>query len=266
MYPVKGCHRGVLAGVRSQDGGCRTVKFRIHTLEPASRANGPGLRAVVWFQGCTLGCPGCFNPLTHDPRGGEEADTAEVARRILSATETLEGITISGGEPFQQPEALLSILERLTGSGGLPKCGAGASAACAAAAVEPRSPSFGSPRLSTLVFTGYSTEEIRSSALGPRILALVDVLVAGRYVAAQRLARELVGSANQRVHFLTGRYGPADLEDIPVGEMIVREDGSVAITGIAGAADLGQGKQLSVLGEQLSARAPNDSAASSGSC
>ena len=46
------------------------MRIRLHAFEPASRANGPGPRAAVWFQGCTLGCPGCFNPDTHphEPR------------------------------------------------------------------------------------------------------------------------------------------------------------------------------------------------------
>jgi pyruvate-formate lyase-activating enzyme len=51
------------------------MKIRVRAFEPASRANGPGLRAVVWFQGCTRACPGCFNPATHDPRGGDECET-----------------------------------------------------------------------------------------------------------------------------------------------------------------------------------------------
>ena len=52
----------------------REVSVRVHATEPRSRANGPGARFVVWMQGCTLGCPGCFNPATHDARGGREVD------------------------------------------------------------------------------------------------------------------------------------------------------------------------------------------------
>ena len=46
----------------------RQVSAAIHAIEPRSRANGPGARFVVWLQGCTLGCPGCFNPATHARR------------------------------------------------------------------------------------------------------------------------------------------------------------------------------------------------------
>jgi anaerobic ribonucleoside-triphosphate reductase activating protein len=92
------------------------MKFRLHALEPFSRANGPGLRAVVWFQGCTLGCPGCFNLATHDSQAGRHADTESLAAEILALGTRIEGISISGGEPFQQPEALLDLLSRLTNS------------------------------------------------------------------------------------------------------------------------------------------------------
>ncbi|MFH1265139.1 MAG: 4Fe-4S single cluster domain-containing protein, partial [Planctomycetota bacterium] len=83
------------------------MKIRLHAFEPASRANGPGLRAVVWFQGCTLRCPGCFNPGTHNPLSGHESDTATLAAEILAIRRKIEGVSVSGGEPFQQPEALL---------------------------------------------------------------------------------------------------------------------------------------------------------------
>jgi len=79
----------------------------------ASRANGLGLRAVVWFQGCTLGCPGCFNPITHDPEGGSLANIKELTEQILPSGTRIEVVTILGREPFQQPDALLHLLECL---------------------------------------------------------------------------------------------------------------------------------------------------------
>ena len=81
------------------------MRVRIHAFEPASRANGPGLRAVVWFQACTLGCPGCFNPDTHDPRAGYDAHTAGLAASVLALRPTVAGLSVSGGEPLQQPAA-----------------------------------------------------------------------------------------------------------------------------------------------------------------
>jgi anaerobic ribonucleoside-triphosphate reductase activating protein len=177
---------------------------RLHAFVPASRANGPGIRAVVWFQGCTLGCPGCFNPDTHDPAGGYEADTANLAEELRAASSRIEGVSFSGGEPFQQPEALLDLLKRIATAG-----------------------------LSKLVFTGYTVAEVRKIPLGPSILDLLDVLIAGRYVRSRHLGRGLLGSENQRIHLLSGRYGPADFLGVPATELILHTDGSLTLTGIS---------------------------------
>jgi anaerobic ribonucleoside-triphosphate reductase activating protein len=181
----------------------KPVEIQLHAFEPASRANGPGLRAVVWFQGCTLGCAGCFNPATHKPLGGNQCDTEQLAVEILALEDRLEGVSISGGEPFQQPEALRDLLERL------PRAG-----------------------LSRLVFTGYTLAEVRELALGSIILPLVDVLIAGRYVASQHLGDSLLGSANQQVHLLTPRHTPDDFLNLASREIILHGDGSMTITGI----------------------------------
>jgi len=179
------------------------VNLRLHAFEPASRANGPGLRAVVWFQGCTLGCPSCFNPATHDPTAGTERDTADLAQVILAQKERIEGVTVSGGEPFQQPAALLDLLQRVSATG-----------------------------LSRLVFTGYTLAEAQHQSLGPEILRHVDVLIAGRYVESRRLGHELLSSTNQQIHLLTGRHTAAEFAHIPRSELILHADGSITLTGI----------------------------------
>jgi anaerobic ribonucleoside-triphosphate reductase activating protein len=178
--------------------------IRLHATELASRANGPGLRAVLWFQGCTLGCPGCFNPLTHDPQAGTVTDTATLAARLLARPNGIEGMSISGGEPFQQPEALLDLLTRLDGSG-----------------------------LSRLIFSGYTLREIEAQPLGPAILAHLDVLIAGRYVQTRHDGHALLGSSNQRIHLLTPRHSSADFTRVPGTEVIIHTDGSITLTGIS---------------------------------
>jgi anaerobic ribonucleoside-triphosphate reductase activating protein len=80
----------------------------IHAMEPRSRANGPGVRFVVWFQGCTLGCAGCFNPATHSGSlGASRRSLAELYAEIDLAMigAPIEGLTLSGGEPMQQIQA-----------------------------------------------------------------------------------------------------------------------------------------------------------------
>jgi anaerobic ribonucleoside-triphosphate reductase activating protein len=169
---------------------------RVHAIEPRSRANGPGTRFVLWFQGCTLGCAGCFNPGTHAVGGREVAiDTIDFG--------DAEGISLSGGEPMQQPEAALALLRRARARG-----------------------------LSTLMFSGYTRAEIEAHPLGPAVLAELDVLIDGRYVAADRLATGLRGSANQRIQLLTDRYALADVEATPVAEIRIGRDGQLVLTGV----------------------------------
>ncbi len=180
------------------------MRLHLHSFERTSRANGPGLRAVVWFQGCSLGCPGCFNPATHDPRGGYESDTESLAAEILAMSDQVEGLSISGGEPFQQPAALLDLLTRL-----------------------------GDSHLSRLVFTGYTMPEIDRLPLGPEILPLLDVLIAGRYAAAHPVDHGLLGSANQQIHLLTGRYTLSQLASTPRRELILHPDGTMTASGIS---------------------------------
>jgi len=169
---------------------------RVHAIEPRSRANGPGTRFVLWFQGCTLGCAGCFNPGTHAAGGREvDVDTLDFGEA--------DGISFSGGEPMQQPDAALALLRRARSLG-----------------------------LTTLMFSGYTRAEIEAEPLGPAVLAALDVLVDGRYVAADRLATGLRGSANQRIVLLTDRYTRADVEATPVAEVRIGPTGELTLTGV----------------------------------
>ncbi len=182
----------------------RSRRLRLHAFEPHSYANGPGCRAVVWVQGCTLGCPGCYNPETHAFHAGESVETDALFKRIAALRPRIEGVTISGGEPFQQRPALLSLLQRIREE----------------------------TDLSVLVFTGYTWDELQRFRETPALLRCIDVLIAGRYDARQRLARDLRGSANKTVHLLTPRYGLHDLQLTPVSEVIIEPDGAVVISGI----------------------------------
>ena len=87
--------------------------IRIHQKISGSRANGPGNRAVIWVQGCSLNCPGCFNPKTHEEESGEILSVEDLFNWILSLDERIEGITISGGEPLQQLKPILTLLQRV---------------------------------------------------------------------------------------------------------------------------------------------------------
>ena len=179
--------------------------LQLHGFVPRSRANGPGIRAVVWTQGCTLGCPGCFNPGSHPAKGLEgEVATDELAARILALRPDIEGVTISGGEPLQQWDAVVDLLARVRSTSDL----------------------------SVVLLTGYTLPEIRRRSGSEILLRLIDVLIAGRYVARLHLARGLRGSSNKKTHLLTARYTVEDLEQVPDAELIVGPDGTLTATGV----------------------------------
>ena len=177
------------------------MNLRVHAVEPRSRANGPGARFVVWLQGCTLGCAGCFNPTTHDATGGTETSLDALVEQMRASGS--EGLSLSGGEPLQQPHAAAALLEAARSLG-----------------------------MSTLAFSGYTREEIQQIDGGPKVLALLDVLIDGRYVASERLATGLRGSSNQRIVLLTNRYTLADVEATPTGEVRISPTGDVVLTGV----------------------------------
>jgi anaerobic ribonucleoside-triphosphate reductase activating protein len=181
-----------------------TKNIRLHRFEPSSRANGPGMRAVIWVQGCALGCPGCFNPETHDFQGGELWTIDRLAQQILAQKNGLEGLTISGGEPAHQHRALAKLLQQVRDQSGL----------------------------SIVVFSGYELAELKRIPHSDDFLANIDVLIAGRYSASQRVARGLIGSANKTMHFFTKRYSAKDFENIPQAEILLSTDGEVILSGI----------------------------------
>ena len=178
--------------------------IRIHHFEPISRVNGPGARAVVWVQGCTLACPGCYNPNTHARNAGKVVPVATIINQVRSIQASIQGITISGGEPLQQLSPLMSLLSALRTE----------------------------TQLSSLVFTGFSWQEIQNFPQAGQLLSLMDVLIAGRYQQDQRQASGLLGSRNKTVHFLSDRYTMRDLLAVPEAEVLIQPDGSLSITGI----------------------------------
>ncbi len=166
-----------------------------------SAANGPGERYVLWVQGCTLACPGCWNPDTWPRVRRDERTIDEIEREILSVP-NIEGVTFTGGEPFQQAPALAALASRVRAHG-----------------------------LSVVVFTGYDLAELRSAA-AHSLLAVTDILIAGRYIAAQSTTDlPLRGSANQQIHMLTDRYTTSTTTGPPTCEVHIGADGTLILTG-----------------------------------
>lgn len=178
--------------------------LNLHAFVPMSWANGPGTRAVIWVQSCSLGCPGCYNPDTHPLSGGELVEVDDLFRQIVVLGDSIEGVTVSGGEPLQQLPALLPLLVRLRAE----------------------------TALTAILFTGYNWDEVQVFPGSARLLACIDVLIAGRYDARRRLAAGLRGSSNKTVHFLTGRYSAADLDAVAAAEVHIGPAGAVEVSGI----------------------------------
>ena len=146
------------------------MKIRIAGVTQDSIVDGPGMRLVVFVQGCPHHCPGCHNPETHGFDGGRVIDTTEIVA-MMDSNLLLDGVTLSGGEPFEQVAAAKIIAHEAH-----------------------------KRRLSVWCYTGWTWEEIMASPRKRGLLAYIDVLVDGRFVMDQRsLALKWRGSTNQRV-------------------------------------------------------------------
>jgi len=178
--------------------------LRIHSFLPRSRANGPGLRAVLWVQGCPLRCPGCCNPHMQDAAGGQTVAVGELAQTVAELAPEIDGLTLSGGEPLAQLDGVTALVRE----------------------VRVRA-----PRLSLVLFSGYTWEEIQAQPAA-ELLSLVDVVIAGRYDQTRGASAGLLASGNQTVHLLSGRYGRADLDQVPDAEIAIDGAGTVVLTGI----------------------------------
>ncbi len=172
----------------------------------ATRALGPGVRAVVWVQGCCFRCPGCIAPEWIPRRMGRLVAPEDLAVELLHHPE-VEGLTFSGGEPMLQASGL---------------------AALARAARRRRG-------LSVVCYTGFTLEELRERPPRPGVadlLAEVDVLIDGLYVSALDDGRGLRGSVNQRVHHLTDRARHYDFETGPRRVELQVRNGDVLMVGV----------------------------------
>lgn len=180
------------------------MNLQISGFIEQSLVNGPGCRAVIWVQGCSLGCAGCFNPETHAFDGGTIADVDQLGKRLLSLQDSIEGITISGGEPLQQIDAVTYLVKKIKKSSSL----------------------------SVLVFSGFSWEEINTMPKAADLLSHLDILIAGRYEEDKHIGARLIASSNKTVHFISERYSMADLSEIAPCEISIDEAGVISITGI----------------------------------
>ncbi|MFO8085882.1 MAG: 4Fe-4S single cluster domain-containing protein [Desulfobacterales bacterium] len=183
------------------------IKLRVHHVLFSSRANGPGKRAVVWLQGCSLRCPCCCNPALQDFAGGHEMTSRALAEQLEANAKDIEGITISGGEPTEQIGALIYLLSTIK---------------------EKTS-------LSVLLFSGKTFSQIQAMERGSELLCLTDIIVDGPY--NESLANPVgvwPSSSNQNIIFLTSRYSKDDVKEIPCSDIFIGSTGDIIKTGLYG--------------------------------
>ena len=147
------------------------MKIRIAGFENDSIVDGPGFRLAVFTQGCPHHCPGCHNPETHPFEGGQEVDTSRIIEK-MQEDPLLDGLTLSGGEPFCQPAPLADLARKIHQHG-----------------------------LDVWCYTGYTIEQLlKGTPQQVELLKELDVLVDGPYQEWKRdISLSFRGSSNQRV-------------------------------------------------------------------
>lgn len=181
--------------------------LRIHRWMPAVRdVLGPGLRAVVWVQGCSLGCRGCMVPETWAPRGGLLVDPAALACEMLGRPD-VEGVTVSGGEPTEQAAPVARLLREMKAAG-----------------------------KTTWVYSGYRLEELvaRDDPATDLLLSCTDVLVDGRYDVSRAGEYRWRGSSNQRIIHLSDAIPLSVTSRLESGgvEVTLDAEGSLTVVGV----------------------------------
>jgi anaerobic ribonucleoside-triphosphate reductase activating protein len=147
--------------------------MRLSGITPESLVDGPGLRYVIFTQGCQHQCPHCQNPETWDMDAGKEYSVKQVIRMLKQQKKTKQGVTFSGGEPFLQAAELAEV------------------------ALAARQMGW-----DVVTYTGFTYEElIADNSDGAKaLLSASDILIDGRYVHALRdIGLKFRGSSNQRI-------------------------------------------------------------------
>lgn len=144
------------------------MKIRLAApMQHESIVDGQGIRMVIWSQGCKMACPGCHNPETHNPCGGKEFDIEELKNEITKYAKYHQGITLSGGDPFLQPEANKELADHAHSLG-----------------------------LDVWAYCGKTYEQLHDNVL----LSSCDVLVDGPFIKELRdVTLAFRGSSNQRI-------------------------------------------------------------------
>ena len=157
---------------------------------------GPGDRVCLWTQGCKKRCKGCISPELQ-PYGGNEVDENVLAKILtqVARKNNCTSITISGGDPLEQPQALLRLLAILRNEFD-----------------------------DMLVYTGFELQDIKDGLIGieaKKCLDYLDVLIDGKYIDELNYKDcVLRGSSNQNIHFINNELAPIYAEYMKQGRIL----------------------------------------------
>ncbi len=150
------------------------MKINLSGIALESIVDGPGIRFVIFTQGCPHHCPGCHNPETHDFNGGTIYELDYIIDEFKKHP-FMSGLTMSGGEPFSQPKEVLTIIKEFKKL---------------------------YPQKNIMIYTGYLFEQLlgmNNSDIN-EILSLTDYLVDGPFILNKRdISLKFKGSSNQRI-------------------------------------------------------------------
>ena len=150
----------------------------VDQISPSVTTLGPGKRIVLWVQGCSLRCFGCMSAELFERQVNSRVKVSDITKKIISYAPGHAGVTISGGEPFEQAEALTELLLHLRDN----------------------------TSLDIMIYSGYRREEIlKNSAAMLKLLSLTDILVDGRYRSDLPTDKPWCGSDNQFIYLLSNR-------------------------------------------------------------
>jgi anaerobic ribonucleoside-triphosphate reductase activating protein len=151
--------------------------IRLYRIAYPVTSLGPGNRVALWVAGCSKRCKGCISPEMHDPSAGKPIAVATLAKRLGRLDAMIDGITISGGEPMDQADALATLVRMIKKQ---------------------------RPEWNIIVYTGYSRAKAGRLSEGAKmLLASVDVLIDGEYRMSVLQKHPLAGSGNQKIHCLS---------------------------------------------------------------
>lgn len=180
-------------------------ELRINRIVRQTRTEGFGNRYCIWVQGCSIRCKGCANREMWDETGGEIYSVASLIEDMEQQGGQIEGITVLGGEPFEQSGGLLELVKCCKEKG-----------------------------YTVILFTGFFYEQLLKQPEKREILSYTDLLIDGPYMEDKRdFTRPWVGSSNQKYIFLSERYSEKDLKEIKNKlEIRISKEGGVWVNGM----------------------------------